>query len=113
MLKKLKKQNGETLIESLVSVLICVMAMTMLAGSMVATARINHTNREADKKYEEDLKCAEAYDTEEAETSSEKIQFIIKHEDSTTEIVEEDIILYDNGTESSFASYKSNSITEP
>lgn len=112
MLKKLKKQNGETLIESLVSVLICVMAMTMLAGSMVASARINHTNREADKKYEEDLKSAEVCDTQ-AEASSEKVQFIIKHEDSTTEIIEEDIILYDNGTESSFASYKSNSITEP
>ena len=40
-IKKLKSDKGETLVETLISMLIVVLSVTMLAGSIVAAARIN------------------------------------------------------------------------
>ena len=45
-LKKLKSKNGETLVETLISMLIVVLSVTMLAGSIVTAARINQTAKE-------------------------------------------------------------------
>ena len=43
--KKFKSKRGETLIETLSSLLIIVPAMVMLAGAIVTAARINHEAR--------------------------------------------------------------------
>ena len=40
-LKKLRERSGETIVETLVSMLIVVMSFTMLAGAIVAAARVN------------------------------------------------------------------------
>ena len=42
---KLKEQSGETIIETLVSMLIAVICISMLATSMLAAARINEKVR--------------------------------------------------------------------
>ncbi len=39
--KKLREQSGETIVETLVSMLIVVLSVTMLAGAIVAAARVN------------------------------------------------------------------------
>lgn len=44
-MQKLKGQSGETIIETLVSMLIAVICISMLAASMLAAARINEKVR--------------------------------------------------------------------
>lgn len=41
MNRKLKSNSGETLVETLFALLVVVLAMTMLAGSIVSAARVN------------------------------------------------------------------------
>ena len=41
MKRKLKSNSGETLVETLFALLVVVLAMTMLAGSIVSAARVN------------------------------------------------------------------------
>ena len=41
MNRKLKNNSGETLVETLFALLVVVLAMTMLAGSIVSAARVN------------------------------------------------------------------------
>ena len=41
MNRKLKSSSGETLVETLFALLVVVLAMTMLAGSIVSAARVN------------------------------------------------------------------------
>ena len=41
MLKRLKDIAGETLVETLIAVIVIVLALTMLAGAIVTAARVN------------------------------------------------------------------------
>lgn len=45
---KIRSKRGETLTETLVSLLIIVPAMVMLAGAIVTAARINHDARDSE-----------------------------------------------------------------
>ena len=56
MRKKLKSRSGETLVESLVALLIIVLSLGILAGAIVSAARVNKKNREV----KTDLSVAEA-----------------------------------------------------
>lgn len=60
-MKKLKQSRGETLVETLVSLLIAVLSFGILATSVVTAARINAKTRAADVsfRYEaEDVRTA-------------------------------------------------------
>ena len=103
MRKKLKKQNGETLIESLVSVLISVMAMGILASSLMASARINYQNKIADEKFAEDLKYAEGYLTDAEHMYQDNVNCTITFEGSST--INKAVTLY-GGEDGKFAAYK-------
>lgn len=61
--KKLKQDKGETLIESLVSMLIAVLSMGMLCTSVMASAKINAANEKADKIFAYQLNAAETMTT--------------------------------------------------
>lgn len=69
MIKKLKKNKGETLIEALVSLLIAVLAMGLVASAAVAATNINEKTREADVKFAEELESAEIYSASKVEKS--------------------------------------------
>ena len=47
-MKKLRSRRGETLVETLVSLLIVVLVMAFLATSIVAATRVNAKMRDAD-----------------------------------------------------------------
>ena len=59
MRRKLKQQKGETLVESLVAMLIATLSVMMLTAAITGAARVNRTNRDADEKYVQDLEYAE------------------------------------------------------
>ena len=64
MMKKIKQNSGETLIETLVSMLIAVLCMGLLCSSVMAATNINKKTRELDDKYASDLQRAEGYMSE-------------------------------------------------
>lgn len=51
MKQKLKNNSGETLVETLFALLVVVLAMTMLAGSIVSAARINKSAEDLDTAF--------------------------------------------------------------
>lgn len=72
MKRKLKSQSGETLVETLFALLVVVLAFTMLAGSIVAAARVNKGAQELEPAFRlEGQKVAE-------------VKVIITHKDNTT-----------------------------
>lgn len=72
MKRKLKSQSGETLVETLFAMLVVVLAFTMLAGGIVAAARVNKGAQELEP----------AFRLEGQAVSGVKVK--ITHKDSTT-----------------------------
>lgn len=59
MIKKLRQIQGETLIETLVSLLIAVLSVLLLSTAVLASSKINQQTREMDEKYQSQLQEAE------------------------------------------------------
>ncbi len=59
MRKKLKQQIGETLIESLVALMIAILSMALLSTAVLTAANVNKATREADEEYASELQQAE------------------------------------------------------
>ena len=97
MIRKLKKKNGETLIEALVSILIATLAMGLVSTATIAAANLNEKNRQADEMFAEELMQAENYLTE-----KESKQMLILFEDGSHQTVNVDVY----GKDGRFASYK-------
>ena len=85
-MQKLKGQSGETIIETLVSMLIAVICISMLATSMLAAARINEKVR---RKLTEELSFRYS---EPAVQQTGAVQLAIT--DASTESKQVDITLY-------------------
>ena len=102
--KKLLEQKGETLLETLVSLLIAVLAMGFVSTATIAAANMNKANQEMDDKYAADLYAAETYTAE--GVLVENGLKIIFEEGSNIIPFEDDIIIYGN-EEGVFASYTS------
>ena len=93
MKNKLKQKKAETLVETLVALLIATLSVMMLTASITASARINYTYREADKKFATELKMAE--NCEGTADESKQLQFGNKT-----------INIYLYGGDGRFASYR-------
>lgn len=105
MIKKLKKQNGETLVETLVSMLIAVLSMGILCMATMTATNINMQIRELDEKYSSELRQVESLD-DSIDKTVQPLTVSFWSEDNTqmydTTVV--DVTVY-GGSESSFLSY--------
>lgn len=86
-MQKLKGQSGETIIETLVSMLIAVICISMLATSMLAAARINEKVR---RKLTEELSFQ--YSKPDQQTGAVKLTFT--EAEASAESKQVDITLY-------------------
>lgn len=59
MIQKLKQQKGETLIESMMSLLIALVCMSILTLSVTTASKMNMETNRLDEKYFKDLQMAE------------------------------------------------------
>ena len=75
MIKKLLQNKGETLIESLVALLIATFSVVILTTAITASARINKQNRDADAAFTEELKKVENFSDDATKTSGVKVVF--------------------------------------
>lgn len=101
MLKKLKDKKGETLVESLVAMLIALLSMVMLTSCTTAAANINAATRAMDKKFAEELERAEGMM---AEAGYETKNIEVKLTFDTCE-VKTDVTLY-GGDAGTFVTYE-------
>ena len=62
MIKKLKSKRGETLIETLFSMLIAVLSMGILCMAVMTAANLNQETRQMDEKYSSELREVESLD---------------------------------------------------
>ena len=97
MMKKLKQNKGETLMEALISLAIAVLAVSLVASAALAAANINKNTRLADRRLAEELEAAETYSA----THTSKTLKIDGIGATTQEIT---VDVYGDG--SNFASYK-------
>lgn len=100
--RKLKKMQGETLVESLVSILIGALSIALLVSCVVASSQINATNREADEKFNQDLLRAEAgLESQEYEA----VEAVVEIDFSNVADETIPVTVY-GGTDSSFVAYE-------
>lgn len=59
MWNKLKSKTAETLLETIVSLLIAVLSITLLTTGVMAAAKIQNMTNEADMAYKSELEAAE------------------------------------------------------
>lgn len=76
MKRKLKSRSGETLVETLFALLVVVLAFTMLAGSILAAARVNKAAKELNP----------AFQMEQPE-SVNGVTVTIKHADTLSDMI--------------------------
>ena len=104
MMKKLKGNKGETLIEALVSLLIAVLALGLVSTASISATNMNKATREADKLFAEELEIAEIQSG--TSTQTRKLQITLDVNGAIVEIdgnEEVDVKIYGDG--SNFASY--------
>lgn len=102
MLKKLKDKKGETLIESLVAMLIALLSMVMLTSCTTAAAKMNAATKEMDEKYSKELERAEGLM---AEAGYDAKDIKVKLTFDTCGVKTADVMLY-GGDTGVFASYE-------
>lgn len=98
MMRKLKQNKGETLMEALVSLLIAVLAIGLVATAAMAATNINKNTNIADDAFAEELEKAEIYTATTIEVKKLTIDF------GGGSKVEVNVDVYGDG--SIFASYK-------
>ena len=102
MLKKLKNSKAETLLETLVSILIAVMSVALLSTAVMASANMNAATRAADEAFAEQVAQAELGTGEVLEGEKITVEFA----DRSREEVTVDIYTSGEEGEGGYISYK-------
>lgn len=83
MIRKLRQKKGETLIETLISLLIAVLSMGILSMATMTATNVNQEIREIDEKYNEELRQVESLDGS-VKTSVQTLNLSFISADGTT-----------------------------
>lgn len=105
MIKKIRQKSGETLVETLVSMLIAVLSMGILCTAVMAATNLNNQTRAMDEKYSSELREVEGLDPN-ADTKTQLLTIIFQSTDGSTlyQTTTAEVIMY-GGDESAFLSY--------
>lgn len=105
MSKKLRQKNGETLMETLVSLLIAVLSVVIISTAVLATNKINQQTKALDEAYQSELQAVEGLE-EDAYIGVESLSITFESKDGATtyEQISTEVMLYGND-KSAFLSY--------
>lgn len=111
MIKKLKQKKGETLVETLFSMLIAVLSMGILCMAVMTATNLNMQTREMDEKYNSELRAVESL---EGDNEVKVLTITFKSEDGSIlhESTTAEVTMY-GGDESAFLSYDNTPVNEP
>lgn len=101
MWRKLKSKTAETLLETIVSMLIAVLSVTLLTTGVMAASTIHTKTNEADRVYKEELEAAEA-----ASGIGTKGSVTITFEPSSGTMLPKNVDVLIYGTGDTYASYQ-------
>ena len=102
MFRKLRSRRGETLVETLASILVVTLASIVMYSMVTAAADINTTAKRNDQTVQEQLIAAERAEQGDR-TGSGKIYMFIEVNGETEEIAEVDVDIF--GAEGELFSY--------
>lgn len=94
---KLRAKAGETLVETLVAIVICVFASTLLANGVAAAGKLNRDARDADQAFRHSLEIVELRDKAESSQKSAGVVTIIDTDEPTAEEIEVDVTYVKSG----------------
>lgn len=105
MIRKLRQKSGETLVETLVSMLIAVLSMGILCTAVMAATNLNNQTREMDEKYSSQLQEVESLDVN-ADTKMQMLTITFQSTDGSIlyQSTTAEVTMY-GGDESAFLSY--------
>lgn len=83
MIRKLRQRKGETLVETLISMLIAVLSMGILSMATMTATNVNQEIREIDEKYNEELRQVESLD-DSVKMSIQTLNLSFESADGTT-----------------------------
>ena len=104
MIKKLKQKRGETLIETLFSMMIVVLCIGLLSSAIMAAANINRQTRELDEKYNEELNAVEGR-TEGVSKTEKDVVISFQPADGSSAYTEDATVIVYGDEDSAFLSY--------
>lgn len=104
--KKIRAKAGETLVETLVAIVICTFASTLLANGVATASKLNKDARADDAKFQSALAIVEARD-EAADEYKEDDEITIKDldDESATDITIDVTYVKSGDTTKDLASY--------
>lgn len=100
MIRKLRNNKGETMVEALIALLIAVLSLGLVSSATIAAANMNKIAKETDQKFAEEIQAAEIYSA----TPESKV-LTIDFAEGIAADVSENVNVYGEST-SNFASYK-------
>ena len=89
MIKKLKQKKGETLVETLFSLMIAVLCVGLIYSAVLSATNINSETRALDEKYNSELNAIEGMTYAEKGTEHVVIEFNFEYK-PTGEVLDED-----------------------
>ena len=104
MIKKLKQKSGETLMETLVSMLIAVLCIGLLSSAIMAAANINKQTRELDQKFSDELNAVEGR-TDEVTKTDKNLVISFQPADGTSAYTENATVTVYGDEDGAFLSY--------
>lgn len=105
MIKKLKQKSGETLMETLISMLIAILCIGLLSSAIMAATNINKQTRELDKKYSDELNAVEGRSDDVRKTSG-TIVITFKPSDGSSEYVKSATVTVYGEEDGAFLAYE-------
>lgn len=105
MMKKLKSKRGETLVETLFSMLIAVLSMGILCMAVMTATNLNQQTREMDEKFSYELQEVEGLD-DSADKETKALTITFQSDDNTIlyQTTTVDVTMY-GSDEGAFLSY--------
>lgn len=83
IIRKLRSNSGETLVETMASILVFTLSSILLLSMIAAASKINYATKAADKQIAEELLVAEAQDSAEDGTVASDASITVSYQDDT------------------------------
>ena len=91
MIKKLKQKKGETLVETLFSLMIAVLCVGLIYSAVIAATNVNKETRALDEKYNSELNAIEGMTYTETNTENIVINFDYEYKPACNLVAEEEV----------------------
>lgn len=105
MIKKLKQKKGETLVETMFSLMIAVLCVGLIYSAVLSATRINQDVRKLDEKYDSELIAVEGFLEEGVKVTEKDVVITFQYPNEENKYTEEVKVSVYGNDDSAFLSY--------